>query len=422
MTDWVAFAGRLHPVVLHLPIGLVAGLVLIEIASMFSKATALRGLRAVFLWATVASAAAAAATGWLLGEQGYSGATLGWHRWLGISMAGALLVMAIFDLAGRAGFRRLMLVIVLGLMTVTGHLGGTMTHGEGFLGAYAPAWARPILGAPAVAPPSGGGEASIIIATLADRCYKCHGSSTQKGGLRLDDADGLMSVVEAGDAPGSELFRRITLAAGDADRMPPEGEGVSDEAIVAILHWINGGAALEKIRQAQDDAAAVSEAAGAQLEAVRARTGALVLPIEGENEGLLRVDFARRLSVPGVEDVAALAEVADRIVELSFAGQAIDDSVVTALPVMPALERLHLERTGIADAALVGIAETAPNVAYLNLHSTQVTGASLEEIGRIGSLRSLFLYATDVDAGAVAAFEAAHPDVEVTMGLSLPDP
>ena len=79
MTDWAAFAGRLHPVVLHLPIGLVAGLVLIEIASMFSKATALRVLRAVFLWATVASAAAAAATGWLLGDQGYSG-----RRWAGI--------------------------------------------------------------------------------------------------------------------------------------------------------------------------------------------------------------------------------------------------------------------------------------------------------------------------------------------------
>ena len=75
-----------------------------------------------------------------------------------------------------------MLVIVLGLMTVTGHLGGTMTHGEGFLGAYAPAWARPILGEPAAQTETvSAGETSVVLATLEDRCYECHGASKQKG-------------------------------------------------------------------------------------------------------------------------------------------------------------------------------------------------------------------------------------------------
>src|SRR6476620_8484958 len=63
---------------------------------------------------------------------------------------------------------------------------------------------------------------------LAHQCTKCHGQQKQKGDLRLDVREAAFKGGENGVviAPGkpaeSELMRRVTLAHGDDDIMPPE--------------------------------------------------------------------------------------------------------------------------------------------------------------------------------------------------------
>ena len=84
-----------------------------------------------------------------------------------------------------------------------------------------------------------------------DRCYRCHQGAEAKGGLDLtiseDDPvtgkSGLFSVVQQGNAGGSELLNRLRSA---DDPMPPEGEGdkFSDEQSMRVEEWINGGAIL----------------------------------------------------------------------------------------------------------------------------------------------------------------------------------
>ena len=58
--------------------------------------------------------------------------------------------------------------------------------------------------------------ASDVTDILADRCYDCHGPDKQKAKLRLDTAEGIASVVTAGDPAafgikngGSDLAARI---------------------------------------------------------------------------------------------------------------------------------------------------------------------------------------------------------------------
>ena len=80
---------------------------------------------------------------------------------------------------------------------------------------------------------------------LSDRCFVCHGPDTEQrqAGLRLDTAEGVATVVVAGDAAASVLHERI--AEPDADlRMPPPDSHLSltAEEIATIRRWIDEGA------------------------------------------------------------------------------------------------------------------------------------------------------------------------------------
>jgi len=86
---------------------------------------------------------------------------------------------------------------------------------------------------------------SVLTAT----CQKCHGPTKQKGGLRFDSRDGALSKGDSGSPaiiPGkaamSEVMRRVT-AKNPAERMPPDGAGLTAAQIDALRKWIDAGAA-----------------------------------------------------------------------------------------------------------------------------------------------------------------------------------
>ena len=84
---------------------------------------------------------------------------------------------------------------------------------------------------------------------LSDHCFACHGpdEQTRKADLRLDTAEGLSSVVTAGNASDSELLSRVH--SGDADILmpPPEFHKPLSTSQQALLkHWIESGATIEQ--------------------------------------------------------------------------------------------------------------------------------------------------------------------------------
>ena len=78
---------------------------------------------------------------------------------------------------------------------------------------------------------------------LRERCLACHGALKQEGGLRLDTVALAIkggdsgAAIKPGDADASLLLKRVT-ATEVADRMPPEGEPLKTEQIVALRTWI----------------------------------------------------------------------------------------------------------------------------------------------------------------------------------------
>ncbi len=80
---------------------------------------------------------------------------------------------------------------------------------------------------------------------LADKCFKCHGPSKQKGGLRLDSAAAFArggdngSSIKPGD-PDSSLLIQAVRHSGER-KMPPDGK-LKPEQIGALAAWVKMGA------------------------------------------------------------------------------------------------------------------------------------------------------------------------------------
>src|SRR5438445_10920986 len=81
---------------------------------------------------------------------------------------------------------------------------------------------------------------------LSANCFTCHGPEKQKGGLRLDSRQALLTGGDSGPAivPGhpeeSLLIKAVHYA--DEPRMPPKGKLPTD-AIATLTVWIRQGAA-----------------------------------------------------------------------------------------------------------------------------------------------------------------------------------
>lgn len=83
---------------------------------------------------------------------------------------------------------------------------------------------------------------------LSKRCWDCHGSEKQKGGLRLDHRQALLiggdsgAAIVSGDAGKSRLIRLVSGDAGEDKRMPPKGDPLSPAEVELLRHWIDSGA------------------------------------------------------------------------------------------------------------------------------------------------------------------------------------
>ena len=89
---------------------------------------------------------------------------------------------------------------------------------------------------------------------LVDHCYGCHSADTNsKGGLRVDDRNGLLAGGNTGPAvvPGSPekslLLKRVTQK-DEKKRMPQEGKPLTDEQVADLTAWIKDGAAWPPVR------------------------------------------------------------------------------------------------------------------------------------------------------------------------------
>ncbi len=274
--DWGQFVGRLHPLLVHVPVALLVLVPAMELAGLRRDWAHLRSAAGWFLALAVAATFAAAFDGWLLAwSGGYRGRDVTRHLWGGVMLAAVCASALRARSMSGAGPARvaypLLLAASLGLMVWTADGGGAITHGDGYLTAKMPPRLRAWLGMPAEsATPAEAGPAAPgalragpasadpsnpafypvhIAPLLARSCVKCHKPDKHKGGLRLDTYEQLMrggedgKVVVPGNAKSSDMIRRLGLPQGDDDSMPSDGEKpFTPEETQMLERWIAAGA------------------------------------------------------------------------------------------------------------------------------------------------------------------------------------
>jgi uncharacterized membrane protein len=273
MPPVVGFIGKLHFLVLHFPIAVLFGVVLIEI--LLRKRVAeekRRDVVSLLLLLAASAAVISAATGLANAAEedfhGYALTLLTRHRGGGIAVA----VLSILCFAAhRMEKARTAYLPLLGLatlaVTATGHIGGQLVHGENYL---LSSFSKDKKGDDDDSPRAvsdgdeGGDEErqrhpegkvpdkptyAKDIKPLIDRsCVKCHGPEKRKSGLRLDKKRFAMKggetglAIVPGDPEKSLFYKYISAPPDDDDVMPSKGKLLALSEIETVKRWIEQGA------------------------------------------------------------------------------------------------------------------------------------------------------------------------------------
>ena len=253
--------GRLHPLVVHFPIGLLIGALFLEgWARLRNQQMIYPGL--IYLGA--ASAMVSTLFGVLLKiSDSYSGSLVDQHQFYGYGTALISLVTA-----GLYWYRHRLpnnipftgLVISCLSVGITGHLGASLTHGADYLSSVFSKNSGEriddsILESFQVAiagdsfPQDQLDRLNMQARTLfAHKCFKCHNSTKRKGDLALDHKEGMLKggengpIIVPGNAGDSEIIRRLRLPKHHEDVMPPKGNKLQKSEIELIALWIDQGA------------------------------------------------------------------------------------------------------------------------------------------------------------------------------------
>lgn len=403
-SDFMVLVGRLHPLILHTPIALLALVPLFEIAGHKPHRRHLRDFAGICLTIGGAGALFAAITGFLLAYgSGMNDATVKGHMWGGIALSTitiATLLIRRWWTHGKLKFiYPAMLVAIFTTLGWAAHQGGSITHGETYLTDPLPPSIKKVMGikqkAASVEAPPDSAFAVNIMPIFEKRCVSCHNANKIKGDLRLDGYSQLMAggksgpSVVAGAPEKSELVRRIKLPMGHTQVMPPEGKPLLDEADTKVIHdWIAAGASLttppfaNAVKKIVHPAAQDYTPKLAEILKLEKATSVKVTPVsQNPGDGLI----LRTRAVAATFDDAMLARfapLADSIVEVELEDTKVTDACFATLAKFRHLRTVHLERTAVTGKGMAQLAGLK-KLYHLNLTSTKVTAENLKSVKKV---------------------------------------
>ena len=431
--DIAAFLGRLHPMVVHLPIGFLLIAAVFDWMSYASRYRHLGDAVPASLLAGFVSAVIACVFGYLLSlSAAYDDVLLSNHRNAGIMLA---LSSGIWLLLTTSKFsniffahRRIKTAVGIGivlLLLYTGHEGGSLTHGADYLsfdGPSKPKRAKPPTVADALV------FDDVVLPVLERRCESCHRRGKRKGELIVSSYADLMKggengvVIMAGNPGKSELYRRITLDPAHEDFMPTDGKPpLTNEETAVIKWWIESAqASMDKkvagVEGHEEMLAVLSTVLdikeGSNVESVALRQPNPDIPLSAdmtavENLRKRGVMVRVMLHAPVMLDVTLpagsgivmkemendLRTVAQNVVWLNLSDNNLSGSDLSVLKEMINLEKLRLERNPVSDD-LVDMLKGLRQLEALNINDTEVTDKGYAELKAHPSLKRIYRWSS----------------------------
>ncbi|MFT6370710.1 MAG: putative membrane protein [Maribacter sp.] len=433
--------GRLHPLIVHLPIGfIILGLLLQwhdRKKKQFNNVITL-----IYKWGGI-SAVFACITGYLqyVGE-GYAFDTIKWHLWAGITTAlfSFLMYGKVDGLKAMDTFKKIPVVVFsivfFILLSYTGHQGGNITHGEDYLIEPLPNNIKSALGFETfekreiILNEATWAEALIyedlINPILNNTCVSCHNPKKTKGGLLLHTKEGILKGGENGEvllaknSNNSELYHRMKLPMADDEHMPPDGKNQpTKEEIKLVGAWIAVGhpfagsikeAGLEKelflsffpkkhdfdypnkeIAEASKDSVLATEETGIHIDFI------------SKSSNFLSVSAINKPSFKD-SDFEGLLSLKNNISRLDLGGTQVTDAVLEKIAQLPNLTVLKLDNTVITGNTIKALT-SLEYLKSINLTGSQFETVHLEKLTSFPKLQQVFLYRTKANTKGVKSLK-----------------
>lgn len=429
--------GRLHPIIVHLPIGfIILGLLLRwydRKKNAFTQVIAL-----IFLWGGY-SAVVACITGYAqyIGE-GYAFETVKLHLWTGVASAlfcflmyAKLKGLKAVDFLSKISIIALSVVFFL-LISFTGHQGGNITHGEDYLVEPLPNSIKSALGfetyeEKTIALTNENWEDAqlyedIINPILNNKCVSCHNSKKAKGDLLLHSKEGILKGGENGDiliaknSLKSELFTRMKLPVTHDDHMPPEGKKQpSKEEIRLIGAWIDAGHPFDQtIKQSglkkelflsffpqkvDNDYPniVVNEASQDSINSIEAN-GIHVDQIS-KTSNFLKVSCINKPSFTDT-DFDVLKSISQQIAVIDLGGTQITNAIFEKLATLSHLTILKLDNTVITGEN-IELLTPLEHLKAINLTKTDFEEQHFQKLTDFKELKRVYVYKTKLEASNI---------------------
>ena len=395
--------GRMHPLLLHLPIGLFVISFILWLGKKNIDSVSFQKIFILVLQVTAFTAALTALMGFFLSrEGGYEENILSKHKILGIITA--VLSYALLLIYQSVPEKKIVFGTTISLslvvMIIASHFGSNLTHGEGFV------W-QPLQneneGQEKITDSSSLFTAAIR-PILKSKCFSCHNEKKSKGGLILTTEEKILAggkngaVWRSGDALNSHIIQQINLPEEDKKHMPPKGKPQLSQAQIDLLFaWIQSGADMKKTVKEYTDGDTVKILAAKFIHLQKEETEKIYAFAAAPASIIQKLSGPFCSVFPISQNSPALQ--ADFFVREKFERKNLEE----LLKVKRQLVVLNLGNMPVIDTDMETISQFI-NLEKLILNNSLITDSALNEIGKLKSLRSLSLAGTQIDKNAASLF------------------
>ncbi len=425
---------RFHPLLVHLPIGILLFVFFMEGYQRWKKTAELEAAIRLGLLIGMLSAVGAMATGLsLANEGGYDVSLLNWHKWMGIGLGVLSGLLYWTKMTHKSWLSKLypsIFIAVIALLFGTGHYGGNLTHGVDYLFTNGQSEAITVTDIQ-----TANVYQTIIQPILKNKCNGCHNPSKAKGQLIMTTEEGILKGGENGSLfnfeqpEKSEFLVRVHLPMTEKKHMPPKGKKQLEEDEINLLTWwIQNKACFDCLVKDMEATKAVEpllqryKSAESNLEAIKVeplkaetidelnKAGIRVSPIS-ETSPLVFVDLSNHQNLDNTL-LKKVKNIGQNVIELNLANSNFSDIHASIFSSLPHLQKLQLQHTDITDRTVAKLSQLE-YLASLNLYKTAITDAALSPIANLKALKKLYTWQTNISNAAMADFQQSKPLVQV---------
>ncbi len=448
--ETIFFLGRFHPLLVHLPIGFLILAILIESYCSIFKIKINRRIINFTWFIAFFSSVLTTILGLLVAETGhYIDENLFMHKIFGLSLTAISFIswflrLSIFSNLFSSSLKTFSNTIIIVLLTLTGHYGGNLTHGETYLVDYAPENIKEL-----VVKKNKYVELEIDSVKVYDdliqpifnqKCVSCHNKEISRGNLNMDSYSNLLKGGSSGipinksDPRKSLLIRRITMPTSELKYMPPDGEPVSFDEIKTLIWWINN---LDKSNEnlvslkVEDDikeslemlySLNFTEKQWFEKISTDKLDESLVQNIDkrvfqikfiSDDKKFLSVKYLQKNV--SVSDIEKLEKISKYIAYFTAKSSNISNELIEGISNFENLVKLEIQDNNIDDES-IKILQSLKNLEILNIHNTKITNKSIEILKKFKNLKRAYVWGTSISRSEIDEFNTKEEKLKLIGG------